>query len=490
MTKFNNSVLNGVFWSYLDQFGLYFIKFAFSIYIARILSPSDYGIVGMIAIFIAVSTFLSEGGFLAALVQKQNVTQTDYSTVFWFNLGTSFLLFLILCSTSSLISGFYNQPILKYIIPAASFNILLNSLGVIQTVHIWKEINFRKFSFINFTSFLASGIVGVILAKKNYGVWSLVIMTLIGSFVRTGLLWLSTKKRPSFRFSKESFVSLFRYGNKILVQNLNDLIFTNIFYVLIGKKYSAGQLGFYSNADRFRDIFIRQTTVAYTKVSFPAFSAIQDQREKFINSYIKTYRVLSYIMFPFIIILIMIIHPFVLFFLTEKWLPAVPLMYLFFMEGFYYYFTMLNQNTFNALGKSGLALKIDFLKYSLITISIFITFNMNIKFLIVGQITSTFIIFILNTIIVCKVLKISLRRIIFDIVPIIFITLICFSFNYFIITDHINNLLLLIIIPGISTIILYLLLSLILKPKPFIEFVSMIEKYLPLSIRAYILKYI
>jgi teichuronic acid exporter len=439
LTSLKEKTSRALFWSFFDSFGIYFVKFAFSIAIARSLSPSDYGIVGMIVIFTAIGSMLTESGFAMALIQKKNADNVDYSTVFWFNIFIANTFYIMLFISSGAIADFYDNSLLVQIIRVSAINIPLSSLWLVQVTILSKTLNFRKQSLINILAAITSGTVGVALAYSGFGVWSLVFMTLGGSTIRVIGFWSYTKWRPSFLFSIESFKSLYRYGYKIFLQGMSDVIFTKIYYPLIGKYYSAAGLGYYTYASRFYEIFIRRVTIAYGRVTFSVFASINDENERFKRNYLKIYRLLVFVLFPFTLVLIVSAELFVNLILTEKWLPIVPLMQVFYIEGFFYPLYMLNQNTFNAIGRSDLSLRLDLIKKVLILLSIIITFRYGIKALVIGQLTSSFFVFILSTYQVSKLLSVKISSQIKDVIPIITLTGMTYLLNYVILIAYIRS---------------------------------------------------
>jgi len=483
MQNLKQKTLHGLFWSFVDSFGIYFITFGFSVAIARALMPKDYGLVGMIAIFIAISQMLIDSGFLSALVQKKDTDNTDYSTIFWFNVGLAVVLYILLFAFAGTIARFFGQPILVKITRISSLGIILSSLCVVQVSMILKNFQFKRQAAINFISALTSGTVGVFLAYNGYGVWALVFMTLAGGTVRVVLFWIINKWRPKFIFNFQSFKSLYNFGYKIFLQDFGDVLVRNIYNPIIGKAFTPTALGYYTNANRFYEIFVRRTTYAYSKVAFPAFSSIQDQKERFLNNYSKVYQSLVFFMFPCVVIIILTAKPFVTFFLTEKWLPAVPFMILMFIDGFIFPLFWLNQIVFNAAGRSDITLKVDITKKILTLGSIFITIRFGIKALIIGWVLSSFIAFIVSSAVVAKRFQISLVNQISNMFPVILITFLCFLVGKLGVEQIITNDLLLIVAQVFSISIMYLLLSNLFRIRAYRNFFELIGEYIPAKLR-------
>lgn len=479
MSDLKSKTLKGLFWSLADSFGAYFLRFGFSIAIARALSPADYGLMGMIVIFIAISSILIESGFGMALIQKKNATSDDYSTVFFFNLFVAISIYTILFFSAQSIANFYNQQILVNVIRVSALSIVFGALGTIQVAILSKELNFKKQTFISLFSVIVSGTTGVIIAYNGYQVWALVFQTMAGSLIRLILLWLVSNWRPSFIFSWKSFKGLYKYGFKIFLQGASDVVFSKIYFPLIGKYFSPSQLGYYTNANNFSAIIVKQTTVAYGRVLFPAMSLIGNDKEKISNAYSTIFRLISIIIFPISIIAIVSAHSFVDFFLTVKWLPAVPFMQLFLVEGFFFALYMLNQNTFNAIGRSGLSLQVDIIKKALLFICLLVTFNYGINALIIGQIVSSFLVFVYSLFIVVVKLKIKILYLLIDLIKLSIIAILIALFNYYVIQNFVYGSSIVLLSQIIILSILYVVLVYLLKVKGLKDVTEVFAKYIP-----------
>ena len=397
MESLKAKTTRGLFWSFLDSFGVYIVKFGFSVVIARTLAPDDYGLMGMILIFIAMGQVIMQSGFSAALVQKKDTDANDLSTAFWFNVIAGVTVWVILFFSAGAIAEFFDRPILITVTRVASLGIILNSLSSVHVAILTRELNFRRQTWINLVGTLISGITGVTLALMGYEVWALVFQTLAGNLIYMAGLWVTSKWRPFFVFDMKSFRSLFGFSYKILLQGIMDVIFTKAYFPLIGKMFAAPQLGFYTNANRFYELFIRQSSVSVTRVLFPAFSSVQDDRERFNMNYLRSFNMIAMLMFAATVILIITSRPFIALALTEKWLPAVPYMQLFFTEGFFFPLLIFNQNILLSAGRSGLSLKIDIIRKAVILLSILIVWRVGIEALIIGQVAATVVALVLSS---------------------------------------------------------------------------------------------
>ena len=254
MTDLKQKTISGLSWSFIDNFSKLGITFIVGIILARLLEPREFGLVGMTTIFIAISQSIIDSGFTQALIRKQNCTQKDYSTVFYFNLVNGIVFYLVLFFAAGLISHFFNEPKLALIIQVLALSLIINSLAIVQRARLTKEINFKLQTKISIIATTLSGIIGIWMAYTGYGVWSLVIKSLAGFAFTSILLWSWNKWIPHLVFSKDSFKEMFSFGSKLLVSGLIDTTYRNIYLLIIGKYFSATELGYYTRADQFKNL--------------------------------------------------------------------------------------------------------------------------------------------------------------------------------------------------------------------------------------------
>lgn len=272
--------ISGLFWSFIDQFANLLISFIVGIILARILTPREFGLIGMITIFIAISESFINSGFSNALIRKNDATDTDYSTVFYYNLAVGILFYLILFFTAPLISNFFNEPQLTRIIKALGLILIIDSLTIIQRTILTKRIDFKLQTRISIISSLGSGIIGIVMAFEGFGVWSLVVQRLSKQALNSLFLWIWNKWRPSLIFSMKSFKELFSFGSKLLLSGLIDTIFRHVYKLIIGKFYSAQDLGYYTRAEEFKKLPSQTLNSVVGRVSYPVLSSIKDDRER------------------------------------------------------------------------------------------------------------------------------------------------------------------------------------------------------------------
>ena len=368
----------------MDTYAGFVLKFLFAVAITRILTPRDYGIVAYTGLFMAIAIWLSEGGFGAALIQKQDVDQVDYSTAWFFNLGVSLLFFILYFASARFVADYFHEPALKWVLRVASVNLLLNAVCYVHTFKLIKAINFRPQALINFSSSLLSGMLGLFLALSGLGYWSLVIMTLSGSLFRLTGYSLATRWRPSLVFSVRSFREQFRFASRVFAQGLLESIFREVYSLVIGKMYNTASLGLYSRGYKFYDLFINKTGTALNKVLYPTMALRSPEKYRHQRSYFRFYDLLFYLTAPLSLLLILMAQPIVIGLLTRKWLGAVPYMKLYLVAGFIFNLIYFNTSTLLSLNRPKQFLKLDITQKALFVLALITTYRWGIPAIIAG----------------------------------------------------------------------------------------------------------
>ena len=272
--------VSGMLWSSFQKFGTMGISFVSNIVLARLLTPEDYGCIGMLMIFILVANTFIDGGFGSALIQKKEPTQEDYSTIFYWNLFLSIVLYALLFFTSPLIASFYELPLLSSVLRVQGLVLILNSLSIIQQNRLRKQLLFKKLSVVSIVSALLSLGITIYLAYVGWGVWALVAQQLLMSLFNAVLFWIVGKWAPTFVFSKQSFKELFGFGGYILSSNLINTLCNNVQGLLIGKFFSPVTMGLYAQARKLEEVASTSISSIIDQVSFPVFSEFQDSKER------------------------------------------------------------------------------------------------------------------------------------------------------------------------------------------------------------------
>ncbi len=387
-------------WNVLDKVGQQIILFLVGILVARILSTEDYALVGMLAIFTALANIVIESGFSAALIRKNDATGKDYSSVFYFNLGASMLVYLLLFFCAPFIAGFYNQPSLTLIARIVFLAIPVNSLSLIQTTILTKQINFKKLTKVNFLSLLASGLLSLYMAYTGYGVWTLVVQPLSLAIVRSSLLWVVSNWRPQWEFSLRSIRELFGFASNLMLSSIINTGFLNIYSVFIGKIYPLQQLGYYSQGNKMCDMGVSSIYGSIQSATYPIFSSIQEDKERLLRAYRKTIRLTSFLTFPAMIGLVLVGNPFIRIALTDKWAHSIPFFQLLCVGGIFTILTAINTNFLKVSGRSDILLKLEVSKLVVTAIALVCTLHQSVWIMVAGQVVARLVIYLANIIMV------------------------------------------------------------------------------------------
>ncbi len=319
-----HKALTGTVWATVDRLTSMVLQFAVNLVLARLLLPADFGIVGMLAIFMSVSQTLIDGGFASALIQRKMPSQADYSTIFYWNLTFSLLLYGVLFVSAPPVARFFNLPVLCPVLRVISLNLVVSALGQVQLVRMKKRLAFKRLAVVNLTSYAATAAVGVSMAVAGMGVWSLVVMSAANQLMLTLLYWILGRWHPSAVFSRASLRSLFGYGGYMLAAGVLQEVCRNVQGIIIGKRFSAAQMGLYSQAYKLDQVTSYALPQVLVQVLFPFFSGIQDDREKLIAMTGLGMRVIAALVFPLLGTLILVAGPLVEMLYGEQWLPCVP----------------------------------------------------------------------------------------------------------------------------------------------------------------------
>ncbi|MEI8137324.1 MAG: lipopolysaccharide biosynthesis protein [Bacteroidota bacterium] len=398
MSSLKDRAIKGVFWSLLERFGNQGIQFVIGLILARLLLPEDYGLIGMILVFISLAQVFVEGGFPSALIRKNDPSSSDYSTVFWFNMAVAFLCYIILFFSAPIIAVFFDEPKLVQLTRIVGLNIIINSISIIQRTILSKDLNFKSQAKINLSSILLSGGLGVFCAFKGYGVWSLVIQNLSRNIFTSIALWISSKWRPGFVFSKNSFKELFGFGSKLLFSSLINAVSENLFSLIIGKLYNAKSLGFYTRANQFQKLPVSSIYGSISVVSYPVLSELQNDPVKLKEGYRSMIRLIAFVLFPIMAILSAVSESMIHVVLTNKWLPSVPILQILCIIGAFYPLHAINLDIIKVKGRSDLFLKLEIVKQILNISMIIICYRWGIMGLVWGSVVLNFVCYYLNSV--------------------------------------------------------------------------------------------
>lgn len=424
MMDIKQKTITGLTWSAIERFSVQIVQFVVQIIIARLLIPSDYGMISMLAIFMALAQTFTEGGFGNALIQKKDRTNADYSTVFYFNVCMGLILSIIFFLSSGIISRFYEMDELKPIIQVMSVNLIILSFQVIQKTILTIRIDFKTQAKASLIGVIIGGIIGIIMAYKGYGAWSLVAQFTIINIIQTSLFWYFVKWKPLREFSKASFKRLFNFGSKILAANLLHTIYLNLYTLVIGKQFSATTLGYYSRADQFAQFPSSNITGILWKVTYPIMSEIQDDNQQLKQLYRQYIKLSAFIVFPLMVGLAAVAEPFIITILTDKWKGIVPILQIISFYYMLYPLNAINQNLMQVKGRSDLFFRLEVIKKIIGIALLFISLPFGIYYVCLSLIVYGLINLGINTYFTSKLIDFNIREQVADISKILLISII------------------------------------------------------------------
>lgn len=472
--------MSGLLWTFIQQFSIQLIGFGVTVILARILLPEEFGLIAMLTVFISMGNTLLDSGLASSLIRSSDLTQKDYSTVFFFNLGGSILIYWIVYFIAPLIASFYNHDVLTIILRVYSIGFIINAFYSVQNARLTKEMNFKIQMTIQIPSVLIGGLLGVFLAIKGFGVWSLVWMNLFQSFLSTVLHWMYSGWRPSLVFDRVSFNKHFNFGYKMTITGLMDLLYKNIYTLIIGKYYSVVQLGFYSRAESVSQLPISNISAVINKVTYPMFASIVNDKEKLKSVYKTLMQQVLFWNAPVLIFLAMIGGPLFTFLFTEKWSAAVPYFQILCLSGIMYPLHSYNLNILKVNGRTDLLLKLETIKKSICIIGILCIIPFGIYGLLYFQLFFNFLSYYINSIYSGKLIGYPISEQIIDITPTIATSLIvgifCYGIDIMILKTFSLFNITRIVIDGLFFFILYIGSSTLLKLTPILDFKQLILK--------------
>ena len=416
--------LHGLSWSFIDNFINKAITFVVGIILARLISPSEFGVIGYTTFFVVISSSFIDGGFGAALIRKKDCTLVDCSTVFYYNLAISVLFYILLFFLAPLAELFFDVPGFTSILRVAGLTLVIGALASVQGILLSKRIDFKTKTKISLYSNIPVGIITIIMAYNGFGVWALVWRVVLGQIITSALLWFFNDWRPIMVFSIKSFKELFGFGYKIALSSLLDSIYHNILYPIIGKNFSQATLGQYTRAENFVSIFSSTLTDNIQRVSFPVLSSIQDDQEKLKLGYRKMIKSTMLITFVCMLGLAAIAKPLVLILIGEQWLTCVAYLQLMCFAYMLYPLHAMNLNIIMVKGRSDLFFKLEVIKKLLYIPIIFIGIYMGIIALLIGEIIFSFIAYLFNSYYSANIIRYPTKEQIMDIFPLLLISLI------------------------------------------------------------------
>ena len=431
--------VKGVAWTSLDQVATLGFGFVIGVILARLLTPSDYGLLAMIAVFNAVAFAFMDSGFGKALIRKPDLSEDDNSTAFYFNIIAGVVMAGVIWLIAPFVSLFYDKPILTQLLRVEGLLLIISSFTIVQNAQLSRALNFKAVMLIKVSSQVIGGIVAIVAAYHGLGVWSLVIQHIASGVLSLIFLWITSPWRPRGHWDKSSFGYLWGYGSKMLASGLLDKIYTNIYPIVIGKFYSAADLGQYTRAYGYAGIPSTGLTGALQQVIFPVLSQIQNDDERLGHNYRRILRFAVFIIFPFMMGMAALARPLVISLVTDKWAECVPYLQVLCFALMWYPVHAINLNLLQVKGRSDLFLRLEIIKKSIVTIAIFVCVPFGVMGICIGSVCTSLICLAINTYYTGKLIHVGFFRQMMDMIPTLLASFAMGAIIYFAVMPFDNN---------------------------------------------------
>lgn len=470
--------ISGVLWSAIERFSVQGIHFVLSIIIARLVLPEEYGLIAMLSIFLAIAQTFVDSGFSNALIQKKNRSEVDFSTVFYFNIVIAIVVYVILYLSAPYIAVFYKESELVVVTRWVGLILIINSLSIVQRARLTINVDFKTQAKASLAAVIFSGLVGVALAYWGYGVWALVFQSLCNGILNTTLLWYFAKWRPKWSFSWNSFHTLFSFGSKLLLSGLMHTIYMNLYSLVIGRRYSAIDVGYYNRSNQFALFPSSNVVNIIARAVYPIQCRMQDDDERLSASFIQYLRITCFIVFPIMMTLAVLSEPLVRFFLTDKWLPSAELLAILSFAYMWCPVMMINNQMLNVRGRSDYFLKAEILKKMAALLILFFTLPFGVRVLCWGVVFYNFIDIVIIIFFVKKVISTGYWIQIKNLFPLFLISSVTGFITYLVSEMLIDQLFLRLLIGTLLSFAFYMILGLMFHVKEFSEVVVLVKSKL------------
>lgn len=471
------STIYSIFWSSVERVLNTVMQVLVTIILARLLTPKDFGIIGIVLLFSLIADAVVDGGFVHALIRKKDVTQQEYSSVFFLNIIIGFILYLMFGFSSKYVGVFFNAPEIGAIGYLFFLSIPINSFGLIQTTLLTRELKFDILAKITIVATFISGVISVLMALYGYGVWAIVAQYLTVSVIRTVLLWIISKWRPSLFLSFKLVYPLFKFGYNLVIIALLNTFFNNIYTFFIGKNYSKKDLGYYTYSNQLVTSLEMFSTSVIQRVTYPIMSQLQDDNQQLKLYYNKIIKYVMFVNFPILFCLSFISEPLFRILFSAKWVPAASIFSILCFSGSFRFLTNIGMNIFKVKGKAKELLFLDIVGKASILFLLLITMNTNMEIIILGKALSSVIIYAIYVLGIKKLINISIKEQILNIGYLFILALLLCIPLYFIVTLYAVNIGVL-ICSIVGYFLAYILFSKKFFPQIFDVFANIIRKAL------------
>ena len=419
----STNVITNFFWRFLERCGAQGVTFIVSIVLARLLDPTVYGTVALVTIFTTIMQVFVDSGMGNALIQKKDADDLDFSSVFYFNMAMCSVLYLIMFFAAPLIASFYRMPELTAIVRVLSFVVVISGVKNVQQAYVSRHLMFKRFFFSTLGGTIGAAVIGIAMAYLGFGVWALVAQMLFNAAVDTTILWITVKWRPKKMFSFQRLKSLFSYGWKLLASSLIDTVYNDLRQLIIGKKYSSGDLAYYNQGKKFPQLIVTNINTSIDSVLLPTMSKAQDDMAAVRSMTRRAIKTSTFLIMPAMIGLAVCAEPLVQLILTEKWLPCVLFLRIFCITYAFYPIHTANLNAIKAMGRSDLFLKLEIIKKTVGIIAILITMWISVQAMAYSFLVTTILNQIINSWPNKKLLNYSYLEQVKDMMPQILLSL-------------------------------------------------------------------
>lgn len=471
----NNQISRNIFWSGVQTFSVQGVQFLFGLFLARILTPEEFGIIAIANIFIYIAQVVIDSGFSNALIQKNDCTEKDFSTVFYSNIVISLVVYCILFCTASFVGKYYGIDILDGVIKLIGVNVLVSALSIIHRTKLMIKSDFFLLAKCSFISAIVSALLAILLAYYNFGIWALVAQLLISSFLNTILLIYYVKWWPKLIFSIASFKRLFGFGSKILLSNIIETIYRNLYTIIIGKGYSTSDVGFFNRAYQLAYFPSTNLMNVVSRAIYPIQCRLQYDDNSNQLFFLRYLQIACFLIFPFMIILAVLAEPIITLLLTDKWLPSANLLAILCFSNMWYPIEIINNDVLNSNGRSDCFLKQNILKKVIAIIILFITYPLGIIYLCLGLVLYNIIAIFISMYFTAKVINVEMCVQVTIILK-IFLNAFIMGCIVLLLSNRIENSLVNILLSTIVGLILYIFISYIFKNSALFMLMTIIKR--------------
>lgn len=466
----------GVIWTFIDSFLVRGIIIVSSLLIARIIGPNEYGIYGMIVVFIAIGTSLTDSGLSSSLIRSKEIDHTDLSTVFYTNILMSLVIYGVVYISSPWIAAFYNEGILTLLVKICCLIFVISSFSAVQMAILTREMKFKRILQCNLVATIIGAIVGIYLAYDGKQVWSLVFMYLSNQLVLTIALWVQSSWKPSLIFSKEKLKRHYNFGYKLMLAGLLDRAFKNIYNVVIGKYFTASSVGFFERANSLSSFPSMTASTVIGKVTYPMLSKIQDDKKRMSEIYQSLIKLTFFISAPLMLSLAAVANPLFDFLLGEEWLPAAKFFQVLCFGRLFYPVSAFNINVLKVYGRSDLFLKLEVVKKIVVIIMVVIAIQFGIMALVWASVLVSVISLFINTYYSGEMIGYTLKKQLYYIIPLLSIASIIFYLMHMLgLQIESYHVLLRIALPMVLGCILYILVNYISKNEALFFLINLLK---------------